>query len=292
MQYTVITHDGDFHADDVFGVATLQLHLGVENVRVVRTRENNQIAAGDWVLDVGGVYDGATHRFDHHQNDAPVRDNGIPYAAFGLLWKQFGEELAGSPEAAAWVEQHIVLPIDAADNGMPIYTTNATGISPFEMHDVVMLYRPSWGSAESLNERFLDAVAVARDILTRSIDHARASVRLGQYVQETYEHAADKRTIIFDVRTPPAALIGYSGVQFSVCPTSREPSSNWEVAAVRTHNDTFDTFVRFPKAWAGLRDAELIAASGIPDAVFCHRSQTFFVARSKAGVLSAIAQAS
>ena len=74
----IITHSGSFHSDDIFAVATLQLHFGVENVEVIRTRDEEIIASGDIVVDVGGVYDAEKQRFDHHQNGAPVRDNGIP----------------------------------------------------------------------------------------------------------------------------------------------------------------------------------------------------------------------
>ena len=32
---------------------------------------------------------------DHHQKDSRVRENGIPYAAFGLLWEELGTEILG-----------------------------------------------------------------------------------------------------------------------------------------------------------------------------------------------------
>jgi uncharacterized UPF0160 family protein len=46
------THNGTFHADDVFGVAVLQLlHPGAE---LVRTRDPETIAKADFAVDVGG----------------------------------------------------------------------------------------------------------------------------------------------------------------------------------------------------------------------------------------------
>jgi hypothetical protein len=54
---TVVTHNGKFHPDDVFAVATIMLVEGNENVTVVRTREKAVISGADWVVDVGGEYD-------------------------------------------------------------------------------------------------------------------------------------------------------------------------------------------------------------------------------------------
>ena len=74
-----ITHSGTFHADDVFASAFLDLYLG--DVRVFRTNNVDPSNVSEGVL----VYDVGRGKFDHHQNDALKRDNGIPYCSFGLL---------------------------------------------------------------------------------------------------------------------------------------------------------------------------------------------------------------
>src|ERR1035437_8220507 len=96
----ISTHNGTFHTDDVFAVATLSLFLN-DKVTIVRTRDVDIIANADFVCDVGGEHDSARSRFDHHQQGgAGKRANGTPYAAFGLVWKEFGEQLSGSKEIA------------------------------------------------------------------------------------------------------------------------------------------------------------------------------------------------
>jgi len=91
----VATHPGNFHADDVFAVAVLQLVHG--ELEIVRTRDPELQAAADVRIDVGGRHDPATGDFDHHQNGgAGERANGIRYASFGLVWREHGEALAGS----------------------------------------------------------------------------------------------------------------------------------------------------------------------------------------------------
>jgi uncharacterized UPF0160 family protein len=101
---TVVTHNGKFHSDEIFGVAVLQLVYGIEHLEIIRTRDQIQIDKADIVLDVGGVYDPALQRFDHHQVGGPVRENGLPYAAFGLVWREYGENVTGSNEIADKIE--------------------------------------------------------------------------------------------------------------------------------------------------------------------------------------------
>jgi uncharacterized UPF0160 family protein len=45
VMITIATHSGNFHADDVFACAALQLFLGIDAVRIVRTREIATIEA-------------------------------------------------------------------------------------------------------------------------------------------------------------------------------------------------------------------------------------------------------
>ncbi len=284
----VITHNGSFHSDDVFAVATLQLHFGVENVEVIRTRDESVIASGDIVLDVGGVYDPDHQRFDHHQNGAPVRDNGIPYAAFGLIWKHYGEEVAGSQEAAEVIERRLVLPIDANDNGVSIFELTPLGVSPALVQDIVGLYKPEWGSAEDVDEGFTKACVWAGEVLSRAVSHAKADMAEKDYVRSVYESATEKEVIVFDKQVSSIYLIEYPEVLVSICP---EEGGNWTAAMVRENYDSFKTKRQFPESWAGLRNEELVAISGIPDAVFCHKARFFFVARSKEGVLEAAKKA-
>ena len=75
------THAGKFHADDVFATALLQI-----------LRPDIKITRGFVVPDDfdGIVYDIGFGMFDHHQEPRETRPNGIPYAAFGLLWQGLG----------------------------------------------------------------------------------------------------------------------------------------------------------------------------------------------------------
>ena len=86
------THAGKFHADDVFATALLQI-----------IRPDIRITRGFVVPDDfdGIVYDIGFGMFDHHQEPREYRANGIPYAAFGLLWRVLGPGLVGERQAPA-----------------------------------------------------------------------------------------------------------------------------------------------------------------------------------------------
>ncbi|HTV22787.1 MAG TPA: MYG1 family protein, partial [Polyangiaceae bacterium] len=62
----VATHSGPFHADEVFACALRRVFL-CQPVEVVRTRDLAVIAEVDLAVDVGGEYEPARGRFDHHQ---------------------------------------------------------------------------------------------------------------------------------------------------------------------------------------------------------------------------------
>ena len=80
------THGGKFHADDVFSTALLQI-----------VRPDIKITRGFTVPDdfQGIVYDVGGGLFDHHSEPRETRPNGVPYAAFGLLWRGAGGPAGG-----------------------------------------------------------------------------------------------------------------------------------------------------------------------------------------------------
>lgn len=288
---TIIVHSGNFHPDDVFAVATLQLHLGKENVQVIRSRDNEVIENGDWVVDVGGVYNPEKNRFDHHQNGAPVRENGIPYAAFGLVWKQFGEAVSGSREAADSIDERMAQQIDAGDNGITLYSLNEHNVSPYELYNVVGSFRPVWGTDMTDDEAFLEAVDFARELLVRTIAHAQAGLKMKVLVQAGYEAAVEKEVLVYEESVSRNSFIEFDEVNVVVHPSESEGEERWKAVVIPKGYGTFENRVTFPAAWAGLRDAELAAVSGIPDAIFCHKNCFLFVAKSKEGAMKAAEQA-
>ncbi len=286
-QKVILTHDGKFHADDCFAVAALL--LVEKNAKVVRTRDEALVATADFVVDVGGEYDAARNRFDHHQRGgAGERTNGIPFAAFGLVWKKFGEKLSGSSEAAASLDARLVAPIDAHDNGVDIVGTRFDGVHPYEISDAIKAFTPTWEEEQNLDARFADAASFAKRILEREIARVQARIKGARAVAEAYEAAADKRLVILsEDYSWKDSLAGSPEPLFVVHPQD----GKWRLACVRDNPSVFVNRRDLPESWAGLREEELAKVTGVADAIFCHRNRFTAAARSRAGALALAALA-
>lgn len=282
--YTIATHNGGFHSDDVFSIAAFQLLLGVDEVSVVRTRDEELIAQADYVVDVGGIYDHAAKRYDHHQVGAPVRENGIPYAGFGLVWRHYGEEICGSAEVASSIEERLCQPIDAGDNGVELYSLNETQVRPFELYNVITSFRPTTNDVEEVNTAFMRAVAFARELLVRLIAQDKEYQRVAEVVRAVYEQSEDKTILLFSEPIERHMLIQYPEPLAIIYPSDE---GTWKVGTVPTGEGAFEDRGKFPAAWAGLRDEELQVVSGIEDALFCHKNSWRFVAGSKESAIKA-----
>jgi uncharacterized UPF0160 family protein len=280
----VVTHDDRFHADDIFGVATLQLVFGVDALEIIRTRDKKLIAAADIVLDVGGEYDPERGRFDHHQpGGAGERGSGIQYASFGLIWKKYGEQLAGSKEAAESIDSWLVQAVDAGDNGIAVAKPIEGMPSEYVINMVAGVFGPTWEEDESvLDTNFTYMTSFARELLKREIAHAQARVHAVPLIAEAYEKAQDKRILVLDGYYPwMSAVKEFPEVLFVVSPNKE--GNKWRTNAVQ--EELFVNKKSLPQEWAGLKDGELQKMSGVADAVFCHRALFMAAAGSREGAV-------
>ncbi len=284
---TVVTHSGSFDPDDVLAVAAVQLYLGEENTKVIRSRDMSVINEADWAVDVGGIYDVTTKRFDHHQNGVPMRENGVPYSAFGLIWREYGREIAGSPEAALEIEERLVQPIDAADNHISVCRQNHPEITPFLFFDVIDTFKPAWGSDETFDSGFVHALDFARNLLKRMIAQVKGHQIMGSFIKTTYSSAEEKEVLVFERPVARNVFTGFEEVKVVVSPVHATDVGGWMAATVPEDLHEFKNRAAFPDAWAGLVDEELVAVSGIDGAVFCHKDRYVFVAKTKEAALAA-----
>ena len=159
---TLITHAKNFHADDVFSTALLAVLTKRETyeLNVIRSNYPYKELSEDILNDPENImYDIGRGKFDHHQADSPVRENGIKYAAFGLLWKEFGDW-----DKYPDFDKDFVSKIDDHDNGGKMN----------EMSLVIRSFNPSSMELNGLSEeeqikiydrQFYKAVAFAKDYI-------------------------------------------------------------------------------------------------------------------------------
>ena len=294
---TLLTHGGKFHCDDALAYATLRLAFGLSAVGhdhwLARTRDKAKIAAADIVFDVGGVYDDALNRFDHHQRGAPVRpDDGVPFSAAGLVWQIHGTSavraILGPEKADAAaaigkiIDDEVIRRIDMLDNGVgePGSTLELSSL----IEDLNGTWDTNWDSAAE-DAAFIDAADMLRDVLKRRVARAHARLSADALVLEAHARSADPRILELDRGMPwqePVFSHGL-GVLFAVYPV---PGGNWMVGAMPPERHSFAQRLPLPAAWAGLQDEALRAVSGIEDAVFVHAKRFVASARSRAGAMS------
>tara|TARA_R110000737_G_scaffold343675_1_gene369893 strand:+ start:367 stop:1248 length:882 start_codon:yes stop_codon:yes gene_type:complete len=261
---TIATHNGNFHADDVFSIAALK-HI-FPTFNLIRTRDLNVIAKADIVIDVGGEYDADAGRFDHHQRGgAGARDNGIPYSSFGLIWKKYGVEICqGKQEVAKSLDDGLVSTIDAIDCGH--VEGVAQGIS---LSQTISMFNPTWQEDSHFDTCFDEAVEFAARVLARFIASADGGISAKSIVAKAIDDAADPRVIVLEKYTPWKTTVHKLSEQalYMVYPSGSGP---WRIQTVPVEPGSFEDRKPLPKAWAGLSDQALQDVTGIDDAMFCH----------------------
>ena len=172
------THGGKFHADDVFATALLMI-----------VRPDIKVTRGFVVPDGfdGIVYDVGCGMFDHHQEPRESRPNGVPYAAFGLLWRVLGAQLVGAHQARL-LDENFVQPLDLNDN---------TG-EQNSLADAIGSFNPVWDSGEDSDACFWRAVPFAKQVLENEIAAANAVNRADETVQNAYKNSRDGIVVLPD----------------------------------------------------------------------------------------------
>jgi uncharacterized UPF0160 family protein len=285
---SIITHNEKFHPDDVFAVATLLIYLKDKDVEIIRTRDEEKIKEGDFVVDVGGSHDELNNIFDHHQiGGAGERVNGIPYASFGLVWKKFGKHVCGSEDIAESIDAKLVQVIDAYDNGVTLFKPLIEDVEPYLINNLIFSFLPTWKeSPEAFDTNFLEAVNTTKALLEREIKRSQAKAEAATLVANCYTEAEDKRIIVLDQYFPwQDVIVEFTEPLFVVYPRTNE--QKWNVSAVPVKKgQTFENRKDLPREWGGLRDGELAEVTGVPDAIFCHTKLFLAVAGSKEGALA------
>lgn len=284
----VITHSGKFHADEVFALATLALCFGDKNLDIFRTRDSAFFDEADFIVDVGGKFDGEKF-FDHHQKGgAGERKNTVPYASFGLIWRKFGNDICSSLEVFDLVDKELVQFVDLVDSGIGEIKPIFEDIKPFNISDAVTFFNMERTSKD--DEDFLvfkKALDFAILVLKNVISFYEKFVSDKKEIERIYKNSPDKRVLIFEDNYQwEMVLKDYKDVLYVIEPDDKKlPNFKWRLGAVRDNPASFLNRKDLPKEWGGLRDEELSEVSGIPGSIFCHNMLFMAINKTKEGAL-------
>jgi uncharacterized UPF0160 family protein len=130
--------------------------------------------------------------------------------------------------------------------------------------------------------RFAEAVALATRILERELAGAAAFARAQQLVHDAIGRAADPRIIELDRNMPWRETVVTQAPEALY--VTYPKTDGWGMQAVPQELGTFANRRDLPAGWAGLSGDELAAATGVPDAVFCHTARFYVSAGSREGI--------
>ena len=311
IQKTIATHSGSFHADDVFGVGVL---MGVfPSHTLLRTRNYEKIETADFAVDVGGVWDVATGRFDHHQRSFKgarperlvdgVETAGVGYASAGLVWSAYGAayvkalsdikgfalDAQALAEITRSIDTSLVQYLDIVDTGQGDVAPGIFGLSA-----LIAQLNTNWmeeqgldaGAKAQLQEsRFREAIVITRTFLDRAIIKKVSQLRSMDIVRQAPKLLAGKVLHLQEGGMPWTRVVvdEMPEVLFVIYPDS--DGDQYQIKTVPVEAGSFVARMDLPKSWAGLRDLELAAVTGVQDSVFCHMNLFIGGAKSLDGAI-------
>jgi uncharacterized UPF0160 family protein len=182
---TIATHSGTFQADEALGVWILRQTTTYYNSKVTRTRDSSIYSQADIVIDVGGVYDHESKKYDHHQRDYDERfdekiklnENGeeerIPrvtkLSASGLVYRHYGREVIQNIYPTLSEKEMDLVYNKMYNSFMEAIDAIDTGVEPLPKGcDVELQYRDNTGLSSrvgKLNPRWNDDSDISPDEL-------------------------------------------------------------------------------------------------------------------------------
>lgn len=298
----IVTHSGKFHADDAWAVAVLKVLF--PDSELVRTRDPALIRTADFAIDVGDIWDPATGRFDHHQKGFDTaRQSGVPYASAGLVWREYGARCvmalsakhAGHalPEDAARdiayaIDTDIVQYLDLSDVGAAKSAPGGYGLSA-----VVSGFNPNWLDEQRLGygsatdayrlSQFKCAMALLTDVMVNAVTYRVAALLALEQVRAAEALEDGKVLFLKNSALPWSQVVRKEMPKVLFVISHSIAEQRYVLHTVPVSAGSFDARADLPASWAGLRDADLAAVTGVPDAMFCHNGRFIAAVKSYQG---------
>lgn len=297
----IVTHSGKFHADDAWAVAALKVLF--PDAGLVRTRDTAVIEVADFAVDVGGIWDPARGRFDHHQKGfSGARQTGVPYASAGLVWREYGARCVSAlalahcghqltddkaREMAYSIDADVVQYLDLSDVGAAKSAPGGYGLSA-----VISGFNPNWLDEQRLGdgadayrlEQFERAVAVLADIMVNAVKYRVGALLALEQVRQAEVLEDGKVLFLKNAALPWSQVVRREMPKVLFVISHNIAEQRYLISTVPVSPDNFDARADLPEAWAGLRDAELAAVTGVSDAGFCHNGRFIASAKSYEGI--------
>jgi len=285
---TIVTHNGVFHADEVFAISVLTTLY--PDAVVVRTRKAEVISQADIAVDVGGGC------FDHHHRGGQkARENGVPLASAGLVWSEFGRLYCQKIATKLGVSFDLLKGIEAEVDKWVVEAIDAQdcGKSHSGRHCLnwVSAFNSSWLSAEDHFER---VVELAKDVIEQEVAAIISRMAARESVlKQIREVPEGQQFIVLKTFLPWIDTVTKSEeAQAILLVVFQDISGDWRVQTVPVGGeDRFANRYTFPEAWRGVSGEGFESLTGVAGVTFCHPGGFILGVKSLEGALEVVKKA-
>ena len=282
----IITHFGQFHADEVTATALLKSFYVKNNLLVVRVPHQTNISEIEellkdfcdevFTLDVGRIYKPEELKFDHHQ----YSKDECSMSSAGMIYKWLKEQGKISERVAAELD-NVIANIDANDIGIRPFQPGelAWVISNLNADNVydISLQNSQFSKAVGLTSEVFDSIKNKAEMMDKAIEELKSS--------KVYKlNSEDKFSVAeIPVNAEAANKIWYEVIHevpemenVDLVIRYNKGANEWNAQTVSLPNDQF--------AKKGRR---IRVSDSLPEGVkFVHKGEFFAVAESKEALIN------
>lgn len=300
------THNGTFHCDEALAVSMLKLLPKFATHDVLRTRDETKLAQCEIIVDVGGVYNPDTLRFDHHQRSftCTFDQRATKLSSAGLVYQHFGREIIQHLAAPSKLDdatldllhqkayKNFIEHIDGIDNGVEVATAAGDAKLTYNyqvstnLSSRVSYLNPRWNEDQSearVNAQFQQAMYMT---ITEFTDAIHDLLHSWLPAREIVEKAVSNRfqthksgEIVYLPEYCPwkshlhdlEEKLMISG-QIKFVLYNDATGNMTRVQAINVEPGSFALRKGLLPAWRSLRDEELSRVSGIEGCTFVHNA--------------------
>jgi len=320
-QVTIGTHNGSFHCDESLACSLLKLLPQYSEASIVRSREPSVLETCNIVVDVGGVFDRDTHRYDHHQKTFNHSMNSLDknkkwttkLSSAGLVYFYFGREIIGHllqeeitdpvvEKVFDKVYENFVEEIDAIDNGISTHDDEPRYTISTNLSSRVSHLGPTWldpkpdfdagfqKAMELTKIEFIDRVNyygkvwwAARDVVAKALQERFSAHPSGRLVDFSTGGVPWKEHL-YELEEEEG-LKENSSILYAIY---TDQNGMWRIQCVPIRAKSFENRLSLPKEWRGLRDKELEEVSGVDGATFIHAGGFIGGAKTKEAIMKMV----
>lgn len=279
------THNGSFHADDIFAYTILSTVF--PNNILMRTRDKELWNKADIVFDVGMVYDPENKKYDHHMKNPPQRPDGSLYSSAGLIWKFYGMDYLKIKNFETnfnneilekiWekIDKKIIKVIDAIDVGEMIPRD-------VSIEKLIDMENPEKAGNTSITEKqgnvddyyyaFLRVSQIVNNFFQNSVKREFKKMLFIEYFMEQYNKAEDKRVIYCEQFGDATRHINENNLETLFIITKRN-DNDYMINCVPPADNMYAQKLPLPVEFAGKKEEELPELSGIKGLKFVHNNR-------------------